>query len=303
MQKLKAYVQAARLRTLPLALTGICVGNACAHIHIAGVFSWGIFVLTLLTALLLQVLSNFANDYGDFVKGTDNDNRVGPERALQSGAIGRREMQLAMLVCGLLCLACGIGLLLLAFRNFSLNDFLFFLGLGLLSILAAVTYTVGKNAYGYHGLGDIMVFVFFGWVAVKGSYYLQTRIFDLAVLLPATSVGLFSMGVLNMNNTRDLENDAVMGKRTLPVRWGRGFARVYQLLAVSGGLFCSWVYLAFGVPSAYNWLYFISIVPFFVMLRRMYAVKEPRGYDLILKLTVLGTLVYGLVFCVIGFSI
>lgn len=301
MQKVKAYIQAARLRTLPLALTGICVGNACAHI--AGIFSWTVFLLTLATAILLQILSNFANDYGDFVKGTDNEHRVGPERALQSGALQRREMLLAMIFCGLLALACGIYLLLTAFRHFSWNDFLFFLVLGLLCIAAAVTYTVGKNAYGYHGLGDVMVFLFFGWVSVKGAYYLQTRLIDFSVLLPATSVGLFSMGVLNMNNTRDLENDAVMGKRTLPVRFGRNFARFYQLVAIIGGLFLSWAYLQFGVPSELNWLYFAAVPAFFITLRKMYAVSEARQYDLILKLTVLSTLIYGLVFCVIGFSI
>lgn len=300
MPKWKAFIKAARLRTLPLAIVGIFVGNACAYI--AGIFDLRIALLTLSTALLLQILSNFANDYGDFVKGTDNDNRVGPQRALQSGAISKSEMQFALILFVILTLISGIWLIFLALAAFSTYDFIVFLGLGLLSVFAAITYTIGKKAYGYAGWGDAMVFLFFGLVSVLGAYYLQTRMIDFAVLLPSLSVGLFSAAVLNMNNTRDLENDKAMQKNTIPVRFGRKTALFYQMTAITLGIFSSWVYLEFGISSPYNWTYFLVLPVFFISIRKMYAVKEPKGYDTVLKLTVLGTLIYGLVFCFIAFN-
>lgn len=300
MQKIKAFIKAARLRTLPLATAGIVVGNACAYV--AGVFSQEICILTVVTALLLQILSNFANDYGDFVKGTDNDDRVGPERAMQSGAISKSEMQIALGFFTALSLGFGIKLLRVALADVTLADFMFFLGLGIISIIAAITYTVGKKAYGYHGLGDVMVFIFFGLVSVVGAYYLQVKVFDVAVLLPAISVGLFSAGVLNMNNTRDIENDKASGKNTLPVRFGKNFAKTYQLLAITIGLASSWFYLQFGIPSNYNWLYFLCLPIFFLSLRKMYNAKEDKEFDTVLKLTVLGTLIYGIIFCIISFN-
>lgn len=301
MQKIIAFSKAARLRTLPLAIVGIVIGNACAYV--AGVFSLEICLLTVSTALLLQILSNFANDYGDFVKGTDNDDRVGPERALQSGAITKSEMQIALGFFTALSLGCGIQLLRVALAEATMADFMFFLGLGIVSIVAAITYTVGKKAYGYHGLGDVMVFIFFGLVSVVGAYYLQVKEFDYSVFLPAISVGLFSAGVLNMNNTRDIENDKASGKNTLPVRLGKTFAKTYQLLAITIGLASSWFYLQFGIPSNYNWLYFLSLPVFFISLRKMYAATEDKEFDAVLKLTVLGTLVYGIVFCFITFNV
>lgn len=301
MQKIVAFIKAGRLRTLPLAIVGILVGNGCAWV--AGSFSIEICILTLSTALLLQILSNFANDYGDFVKGTDNDNRVGPQRALQSGDITKNEMKIALSVSIFLTLFSGITLLYISLKDATLQNFMFFLALGILSILAAITYTVGKKAYGYHGLGDLMVFVFFGLVSVLGAYYLQTKFMDWSVILPAISVGLFSAGVLNMNNTRDIQNDKDMGKNTLPVRFGKTFAHIYQLLAVSIGLASSWFYLELGVPSVYNWAFFLTLPVFFVSIRRMYAAKEDKEYDSVLKLTVLGTLIYGLVFCFITFNL
>lgn len=300
MNKCIAFIKAARLRTLPLALVGIMVGNGCAWV--AGRFDLEICILTISTALLLQIVSNFANDYGDFVKGTDNAQRVGPERALQSGQIQKKEMQFIILLSILLAFLSGIRLIMVSLKDATLADFLFFLGLGIISILAAITYTVGKKAYGYLGLGDIMVFIFFGLVSVCGAYYLQTRIFDYSVLLPAVSVGMFSAGVLNMNNTRDLENDKESGKNTLPVRWGRNFARYYQLFAIIIGLFSSWFYLEFGISSSLNWFYFFVIPVFFYSLRKMFDVVDPKEYDRILKLTVLGTLIYGFVFCYITFN-
>ncbi|MFT5877998.1 MAG: 1,4-dihydroxy-2-naphthoate octaprenyltransferase, partial [Dokdonia sp.] len=192
MKNLKAWLDAFRLRTLPLALGGIILGSflsASANAH-----NWSITFMSVLTATLLQVLSNLANDYGDFTKGTDNDARVGPKRALQSGIIKQSQMKRALYLFSLLCLISGIILLWISFGTDKLIYALIFLVIGLLAIWAAIKYTVGKSAYGYQGLGDIFVFLFFGWVSVVGVYFLQVQTIDIEMFLPASAIGLLSAG-------------------------------------------------------------------------------------------------------------
>ena len=210
-------VKAARLRTLPLSVSGIITGSAVALREKPEAFRWDIFLLALLTTVLFQILSNFANDYGDGVKGTDNEHRIGPARALQSGAITRQQMKRVVLITAALSILSAIALIIAAFGSENLLYTLVFFVLGLLCVAAAIKYTVGRSAYGYRGLGDVFVFVFFGLVSVVGSQFLYTQQIDKAVWLPAIAIGLLSVAVLNLNNMRDYENDRRSGKHTLVV--------------------------------------------------------------------------------------
>lgn len=225
---LKNWLQAFRLRTLPLAFAAITMGAFVANIE--GKLNWSVYGLALLTATLLQILSNLANDYGDFKKGTDNENRVGPTRALQSGAITEKAMLNAVILFSVFSLVSGLLLLYVGLKDFSDWRTLTMLGIGLAAIAAAIKYTVGKSAYGYSGLGDVFVFIFFGLVSVLGSYFLMTGVLSYQPVLPAISVGCLAVGVLNINNIRDIENDKASNKITLAVKLGRAKAKTYQMV-------------------------------------------------------------------------
>ena len=218
------WLLAARLRTLPLACSSILLGSGLAASR--GAFDGTIMGLSLLTAILLQILSNLANDYGDAVSGADNGERIGPQRAVVSGLITRHQMCVAMGLTALAAVVSGLSLLVCAFGE-AWQQILTFILLGGAAIVAAITYTVGKSPYGYRGFGDISVFLFFGLLGVLGSYYLFTHSLEWDLLLPATACGLLATAVLNINNVRDIETDAASGKITLAVRvpgwagWGR----------------------------------------------------------------------------------
>src|ERR671912_77318 len=221
----KIWLSAFRLRTLPLALSCIAMGGFLAAS--ADAFRWDIFLLCILTTIFLQILSNLANDYGDSIHGADSLDRKGPSRAVQSGAISAHQMKVAVILFVILCLASGISLLVVSF-GWNWKAMLFFFGLGLLSILAAIAYTVGKKPYGYAGLGDLSVLIFFGLVGVMGSYYLFTNTISVFEIFPALSCGLFSIAVLNINNIRDIESDREAGKFSIPVRIGKDKAVIYH---------------------------------------------------------------------------
>ena len=210
-------------------MSGVFIGSfaSCSTLD----FNLSIFILTLATTISYQLLSNFANDYGDGVKGTDK-NRIGPERALQSGIIGPQEMKKGIIISSVISLFLTILLVHLCFSK-DLFSFVIFIGLGVLAIIAAIKYTVGENAYGYSGYGDVFVFVFFGLVSVLGSNYLFTSSLNFSLLSPACTVGLLAAGVLNLNNMRDLENDQLMGKKTLAVSLGTHFSRLYHYLLIA----------------------------------------------------------------------
>jgi len=221
------WLKAARLRTLPLALATVLTGTAAAYA--AGGFRPAVLWLTLLTALLLQVLSNLANDLGDFINGADTAERRGPQRVTQAGIVTARTMIKAIAVTAAAAFISGAGLVIysLGIRRFA--PLAFFALLGISAIAAALKYTLGKKPYGYSGLGDGAVLVFFGPVGVLGSYYLQTLQVDYKLLLPALALGLLAAGVLNINNMRDLEQDEKSGKHTLAVMLGAHNARRYHL--------------------------------------------------------------------------
>lgn len=289
--QIKAWIKALRIRTLPLAVSGIVVGNAVAYYY--GAYDSFIFKMSLYTALLLQILSNLANDYGDFLKGTDNENRVGPERALQSGAIEPRDMKTAMTVVGFFAFVCGSLLVYSGLSEAKPLAGLFFIGIGIICIVAAIFYTVGKNAYGYKGLGDVMVFLFFGITAVAGSFYLQFKDMLWEVLLPAAAIGFFSAGVLNMNNMRDVVNDEACGKITIPVRLGFAKSKVYHSFLMIAGVACAVIFQALYLPTHMVWhLAGLAIVG--IHLMAVWRITDEKKFDGQLKLNVLATLLYAI---------
>lgn len=233
------WLSASRPKTLPLALVSILTGSALAFS--SGEFSWSIALLSLLTATLLQILSNLANDYGDAVKGTDNDKRLGPVRALQSGAVNLTAMRNAIIINIVLTLLAGLALIFYALD--SLENILVFMLLGVLAITAAIAYTVGNRPYGYVGLGDLSVFIFFGLLGVLGSCFLQTGTLDFSLIMPSVGCGLMAVAVLNVNNMRDIENDAECGKHTVAVRLGQEKAKKYHFALLAGAILAFTSYL------------------------------------------------------------
>jgi len=294
MSNFKAWIGAFRLRTLPLAIAGIILGSLLAKSNDS--FDLNITLFAILTAIFLQMLSNLANDYGDFSKGTDNDQRVGPERALQSGKINQNQMKSALILFSVLSLTSGITLLWVSFGTQKLSYAILFLLIGLSAIWAAIKYTVGKSAYGYQGLGDVFVFLFFGWVSVIGVYFLQVQSIDLPLFLPASALGLLSAGVLNLNNTRDIVNDKASGKFTLAVKLGYQNARKYQMVLFLLTLFISiWYTLTYG-SGMWQQLFWISSVPLSMVVFKTYQAKEPKDLDALLKIQALSTLLYAITF-------
>lgn len=269
--QLKPWIIAARLRTLPLAVSNILLGSFLAYNQ--GKFSIIILLLGLATAVLLQVLSNFANDYGDFINGADEKRISKYERVLQSGKISPKQMRWMLIILTLLTFVTGISLIIFAANALGTIALVVFFGIGILCIIAAITYTIGKKPYGYIGMGDIAVFIFFGIVGVCGIYVLQTRQWDWHVLLPAASFGLLSMGVLNINNIRDLESDRISGKKTLVVRIGLEKAKIYHTWLILIAVILGIVSTLLDFHSAFQLLYLLTI-PFFIM--NVYRVRSSK---------------------------
>ncbi|WP_087137852.1 1,4-dihydroxy-2-naphthoate octaprenyltransferase [Elizabethkingia meningoseptica] len=282
------WIKAARLRTLPLSLSGIILGSLMAKWKLNAIGeSWDVwvFVMALVLTLLYQVLSNYANDYGDGVKGTDKK-RIGEAeaRAVASGKISAKQMRNAVILFSVLSLVFTVLLLYKAFFPGHIQAFYVFIGLGIACIFAAIGYTVGKKPYGYIGLGDIFVFVFFGLVSVLGSYYLFTKTFDWLMLLPATAVGLFSVAVLNLNNMRDIESDAESGKHTLALKMGFKRAMIYEIILLQLPLILILVYMmASEIRSYYAYIFIILFLPLMALRRRIMEVKQPKELDAYLK--------------------
>lgn len=255
---MKIWIHAARLRTLPLSISGIVLGTFIAISKDS--FDWVIFILALLTTMFLQILSNYANDYGDGIKGTDAE-RTGEMRAVASGKVTPQEMKTAMVITSILSLISAFSLLYVAYLPDFSNLFITYLILGLLCIWSAIQYTVGKNAYGYKGLGDIFVYICFGLIAVVGTTMLYTKTFEWSLLLPGSAIGLLSMAVLNLNNMRDLPKDAEKGKLTIPVKIGYPSAKKYHSIL----LFAPFILIIFYFIIKDNNLYdyfFLLLLPF-----------------------------------------
>ena len=260
--KLKTWWKAARPRTVLLSLSGVMMGGFLT----ASTGFWHPLplVLAALTAILLQILSNLANDYGDFKKGLDNDERTGPQRVMQSGELTEKQMRHGLIVVGILTLIFGGALLLSTWSHIGWKELVIFSALGLAAIAAALLYTLGRHPYGYRGLGDLFCFLFFGWVAVVGTYYLVTSRFEILVMLPASAMGFLSNAVLNINNMRDYENDKSKGKNTLAVKLGLKNAFLYHIFLIVGAFVCLTVFCWLHHVSCYTYLFWL-LFPLFLM--------------------------------------
>tara|TARA_R100001369_G_scaffold22674_1_gene41291 strand:+ start:47712 stop:48614 length:903 start_codon:yes stop_codon:yes gene_type:complete len=287
MSLFKNWINAARLRTLPLSISGIIVGTTIAVQQ--GYFSIVIFSLAMGTTLGLQILSNFANDYGDGKKGIDNADRVGPARAIQSGLISLKEMKQGIMAAAILTLFMAILLIYAAFGHDHFVYAIIFFLLGVGAIVAAIKYTIGENAYGYRGLGDVFVFLFFGLIAVLGTYFLYAREIYWLAILPATAIGMLSAGVLNLNNMRDRIPDEISGKITLAVKMGEKKAKNYHYVLIIGAIFFLILYSVFTADELNDLIYIIAFILLILHLKRVVQNKEPQLLDPELKILALST--------------
>ncbi|SHJ46537.1 1,4-dihydroxy-2-naphthoate prenyltransferase [Tangfeifania diversioriginum] len=292
----KSWIKAARPRTLPLALSGIIMGCGLAWFYSA--IDATVSVLAIVTATLIQVFSNFANDYGDSQRGTDNEFRLGPTRTVQSGEITQKEMETGMIVIGSLSFLTGLWLVYAGTWHHSKAAFFGFIGLGILSLIAAYFYTAGKKSYGYIGLGDLFVFLFFGLLPVPGVFYLNAGFLPDSIFLPALTIGFFSTGVLNLNNTRDIENDRNSGKMTIPVRIGARNARFYHLVIILGGWIVALIFTLNHFHSLWQFIYWITFPIFMFDLHKIFRIRNEKALDPFLKRLALSTLGFTLLFCI-----
>ncbi|RMA58656.1 1,4-dihydroxy-2-naphthoate octaprenyltransferase [Ulvibacter antarcticus] len=294
MSKVKAWISAARLRTLPLSISGILTGSAAAML--INKFNPLIFVFAMLTTLGFQILSNFANDYGDGVKGTDNADRVGPARAMQSGLLTAKELKMGMVITAIITLLIASMLIFAAFGNENFILSLIFFNLGIAAIVAAITYTVGKKAYGYRALGDVFVFLFFGLLGVMGSYFLYTHQLQHHIYLIAATIGLLSAAVLNLNNMRDRFADAKVNKNTLAVVLGEKNVKHYHaaLIIIALGSAVSYFILTNEIVLQYVPL--IAFLPLLLNIFTVYKNVNPPLLDPELKKVALSTFLFSLLF-------
>lgn len=293
MVKIRSWLKAFRLRTLPLSLSGIIVGSFLALLN--GHWDTLIFCLAIATTLFLQVLSNLANDLGDSLKGADNDQRVGPTRSVQSGEITISQMKIAVFICSLLSFATAAPLIYFGVKGMDNSILYIYIGLAIFCVIAAITYTMGKKAYGYLGLGDIFVFLFFGLVSVLGVFTLYTNSFQLLNIFMAISIGLLSAAVLNLNNMRDQVNDKAVGKSTLVVKIGFTQAKRYHFALV---IISFLSILSYIILSKEYWL-LISLLPFIILFKHLNFVKNteiPKNLDSQLKVVALTTFLISLLF-------
>ncbi|WP_375240777.1 1,4-dihydroxy-2-naphthoate octaprenyltransferase [Polaribacter sp.] len=296
----KSYIKAARLRTLPLSISGIIIGSALGFNELnteGSVLKSPIFWLAILTTIGFQVLSNFANDYGDGVKGSDK-NRTGEARMVSSGAITPKQMKNAMIVTAIITILIALALIYVAFGSENFVYSILFFGLGIASIVAAIKYTVGNSAYGYSGFGDLFVFLFFGLLSVVGSYFLFTNQLNLTIFLPAISVGLQSTAVLNLNNLRDREEDKVNNKNTLVVKLGSKKAKKYHYFLIISALVFALIYIFIDFTSIYQLVFLMAFLPLIKNINTVSKNKIPSELDGELKKVALSTFLFAILFSV-----
>ncbi|NDW19305.1 1,4-dihydroxy-2-naphthoate octaprenyltransferase [Dysgonomonas sp. 216] len=297
MANIRSWISALRPRTLFLAVATALCGSGIAYS--SGKFSVAVCILTMLTATVLQLLSNMANDFGDFEHGTDiTGERVGPQRSLQSGAISPKQMKIAIIIAIVIAAITGLCLIYIASQFMPIEQILLFLLLGVACIIAAIKYTAGKNPYGYRGLGDIFSFVFFGPVSVVGTYFLHTHEFVFQPWLPALGLGFFTVAVLNVNNMRDMENDRKSGKITIAIKLGLKKAKQYHAFLTIGGIACFVFYNVIYTDAWYNCLYFVVFLLFIKILFDIFKTKENRLLDPYLKYTSMSAFFLSILFCI-----
>ena len=294
MGKIESWISAARPKTLPLALSSPLMGSFLAWHD--GHFLWSVFILSTFTTLLLQVLSNFANDYGDFASGADNSNRIGPKRMLQSGEISPSQMKVGLIINITLALISGILLIYFGTKGRDVLIPLIFLGFGIAAIVAAIKYTIGKKPYGYMGFGDLFVFIFFGIVGVVGTSFLHTGSINLWHILPASTVGLLSSGVLNLNNLRDYESDKLANKKTMVVWLGLTKAKIYHLALITISMVLIILFVAFNYQSIFQFLFIITLPLFIRNVVAVFSHSDPAQLYPELKRLALATFIFTLIF-------
>lgn len=246
-------------------------------------------MLSLFTTMGFQITSNFANDYGDGVRGTDNEDRIGPPRALQSGLLTRQALKKGIWVSVIVDVLLVISLIYVAFGSQNLPVSLLFLALGGASVWAALKYTIGESAYGYKGLGDVFVFVFFGLLAVLGTMFLYTKWLTLMALWPAMAIGLLSAGVLNLNNLRDFVSDKKSRKNTLVVHMGFARGKTYHYLLLLSAFVCIFVFITMNLDGWQAYLPLLAFAPIFLHIYKVYKTKNPGQLDSELKKLALST--------------
>ena len=300
----KSYIKAARLRTLPLSISGIILGSYLGnefvnslleHTIRTSIWESSIFWLAIFTTIGFQVLSNYANDYGDGIKGSDK-NRTGEARMVSSGAITPKQMKTAMISTTTITSLIALLLIYVAFGSENFGYSILFFGLGIASIAAAIKYTVGNSAYGYSGFGDIFVFLFFGLLSVVGSYFLYTKMINFEIFLPAFSIGLLSTAVLNLNNLRDREQDKTNKKNTLVVKLGVVRAKKYHYFLIIGALITALIYTFLNFSSIYEFVFLVAFIP---LVKNMITVSRnntPAELDGELKKVALSTFLFAILF-------
>ena len=286
----RACLRSMRLRTLPLSLAGITLGVFLAAGEQA-VRPLTVLLLAL-TTVCLQILSNLSNELGDTLHGTDRSDRQGIHYSIQDGLMSVPEMKRLIAVMAVLSCLCGFGMVWSAFGSPLKPLALAFLVLGAAAVWAAMHYTLGRNPYGYRGLGDIFVFVFFGLATVCGGYYLTGLHWSWRILLPAAAIGCFSVAVLNVNNIRDMKSDAAT-RTTVALRLGERRARIYQTLLISAGWILMTVFCLLPPVSAWRFLYALSLPGFILHLIGVWRLRD-RALDPMLPLLVLSSFAFAL---------
>lgn len=293
--KVKSWLEAFRLRTLPLSVSGIIMGSFIAKSK--GYWDSSIFIFALLTTILFQIVSNLANDLGDSLKGTDNEHRIGPARTVQKGEISVNQMKIAVFLFSLFSLISAGYLIFISSNGMSQDTIYFYAALAIASVVAAITYTVGKKAYGYYGFGDVFVFLFFGLVSVMGSYTLYTKVFDWITIFPAITIGLLSTAVLNLNNMRDQVNDKFSYKNTLVVKLGFNRAKFYHVGLIMIALTSFLAFFNFELKGLIFALPFILLL---IHLKKVVQVLDPKDFDPELKKVALSTFLLSVFFAIVS---
>ena len=293
MTNFKVWISSFRLRTLPLSISGIIFGSALAYSN--QYFNNTIFVFALLTTISLQILSNLANDYGDGIKGTDNNNRIGPERAIQSGLISPIQMKYAIITNVLILIVLITTLLYFSFGTNEYLNLLTFFTLGIISIYSAIKYTVGNKAYGYYALGDLFVLLFFGFLSVMGSYYLYAKNLEINLILPSFSIGLLSVAVINLNNMRDLVSDKLSNKITVAGKLGFANSKKYHFLILISSIVFSLLFILFFYYKPLSLIIIISYIPIVLHLKKVYTITKPVEYNDELKKVAISTFLFSVI--------
>lgn len=292
MSKILAAVKSMRLRTLPLSTGGVLLGILLATADYR--VSWGVAVLTVLTTVCLQILSNLSNELGDVLHGTDTPERLGPQYGLNSGELTVTQMKRLIGLFVVLCMVSGTAMTWYSFGTLLDLTPILVLLLGAAAITGAMKYTLGRNPYGYRGLGDVYVFLFFGIVAVCGAYFVVSHTMFWRLLLPGAAVGCFSVGVLNVNNIRDMKTDA-RNRVTVAIRLGEHRAKIYQSILIVLGWALMVAYCCLRFFSWWHYLYVLTL-PLFVLHLRGVWQRNDRELDPMLPLLVMATFL----FCVLA---